>query len=281
MDNPGFIDAHVHIRDHVGRAQLAAAGVVAARDAGLRENATGERRRRCQPQSGPFTVQACWALYKKGGYGSLFGFPVETREDIRAEIRKLKEAGAGIIKVMASGIVSLSKPGCITPGGFTREELAFIVQESGRAGLEVMAHANGERAIMDSALAGVRSVEHGFFMSAAALEVMAERGTFWTPTVGALARAASQNTIPQKSKEYAAGLIRSHQDMIVTAQALGAALAIGTDCTLPCSDYEAHYHAEMEYFEQAGLDPSVVLMIACENGARLLGIKRRRRPKVL
>src|SRR5512147_1525317 len=102
MDNPGFIDAHVHMRDaETGLAQLAAAGVVAARDAGLRENAAKERRPRYRSQAGPFTVQACWAIYKRGGYGSLFGFPVETREEIRAEILKLKEAGAGIIKVMA------------------------------------------------------------------------------------------------------------------------------------------------------------------------------------
>lgn len=272
MDNPGFIDAHVHIRDHAGLAQLAAAGIVAARDAGLRENAAGERRPRYRPQAGPFTVQARWAIYKRGGYGSLFGFPVETREEIRAEIHKLKEAGAGIIKVMASGIVSLSMPGSITPGGFTREELAFIVQESGRVGLDVMAHANGERAIKDCALAGARSVEHGFFMSARALEVMAGQGTFWTPTVGALARAAGKNKIPEESKEYAVGLIRAHQDMIVTAQALGVVLAIGTDCTLPCADYEAHYRAEMEYFEQAGLSRDTVLTIARDNGARLLGI---------
>ena len=32
-------------------------------------------------------------------------------------------------------------------------------------GLGVMAHANGEHAIMDAAEAGVRSIEHGFFMS--------------------------------------------------------------------------------------------------------------------
>jgi imidazolonepropionase-like amidohydrolase len=272
MDNPGFIDAHVHIRGHAGLAQLAAAGIVAARDAGLRGNAAGERRPWCRPQPGPFLVHACWALYKKDGYGSLFGVPVETREEIRDEIHRLKEAGAGIIKVMASGIVSLSMPGSITPGGFTGEELAFIVQESHRVQLDVMAHANGERAIMDSALAGARSVEHGFFMSARALEVMAGQGTFWTPTVGALARAAARSTVPEERKEYAAGLIRAHQDMIVAAQALGVGLAIGTDCTLPCEDYESHYRAEMEYFEHAGLSRDAVLTIARDNGARLLGM---------
>ena len=270
MDNSGLIDAHVHIRDYAGFAQLAAAGIAAARDAGLRENAAGSGSLR-PPQTGPVVIRACWALYKRGGYGSLFGVPVDTREEIRTEIHKLKEAGAGIIKVMASGIVNLSRPGGITLGGFTGEELSFIVQESGRIGLSVMAHANGE-AIMASVRAGVRSVEHGFFMSEGALEVMAEKGTFWTPTVGALARAARRSPVPEEGKEYAAGLIRSHLIMIQKAHTLGVALAVGTDCVLPDPDYGSVYRAELEFFEQAGLGRDTVLAIARDNGARLLGI---------
>jgi imidazolonepropionase-like amidohydrolase len=217
-------------------------------------------------------IRAGWALYKKGGYGSLFGVAVDSLEEIRGEILKLRKAGAGIIKVMASGMVGLSKPGSMTPGGFTKEELAFIVQESGRVGLRVMAHANGEEAIIASARAGVRSVEHGFFMSEGALEMMAEKGTFWTPTVGALARAAGKSMISAEAKAYCDGLIRSHQIMIQKADTFGVALAVGTDCVLPDPDYGSLYRAELQYFERAGLDRDRVLVIARDNGARLLGI---------
>ncbi len=270
--SPGFVDCHVHIRDTAGLEQLARAGIRAAREAGLRENAalTGSLR---PPHAGPVAViRAGWALYKKGGYGSPFGVAVDSLEDIRTEILKLKEAGAGIIKVMASGIVDLSKPGSLTPGGFTEEELAFIVQESGRTGLRVMAHANGEEAIIASARAGVCSVEHGFFMSRRSLEVMAEKGAFWTPTVGALARAAGRGTIVAEAKAYCESLIRSHQIMIQKAHTLGVLLAVGTDCVLPDPNYASAYRAELEYFEQAGLPPDTVQVIATVNGARLLGI---------
>ncbi len=270
--SPGFVDCHVHIRDTAGLEQLARAGIIAAREAGLRENAAlaGSLR---PPQAGPVVViRAGWALYKKGGYGSPFGVAVDSREEIRTEILKLKKAGAGIIKVMASGIVDLSKPGSLTPGGFTEEELAFIVQASGRVGLRVMAHANGEEAITASARAGVCSVEHGFFMSRRSLEAMAEKGTFWTPTVGALARAADSGRVSAEGKAYAASLIRSHQIMIRQAQNLGVILAIGTDCVLPDADYASVYRAELEYFEQADLPADTVQAIASENGARLLGI---------
>ncbi len=270
--SPGFVDCHVHIRDTAGLEQLARAGIRAVREAGLRENAAPAGS--LSPiQAGPVAViRAGWALYKKGGYGSQFGVAVDSLEEIRTEILKLKKAGAGIIKAMASGIVDLTKPGSLTPGGFTEEELAIIVQESGRVGLHVMAHANGEEAITASARAGVRSVEHGFFMSRRSLEVMAEKGTFWTPTVGALARAADRGRVTAEGKAYVAQLIRSHQIMIQEAHTLGVALAVGTDCVLPDADYASAYRAELEYFEQAGLPADTVQAIASENGARLLGI---------
>jgi hypothetical protein len=129
------------------------------RDAGTKEGAG--LKTRTALRNGLAIVSAGWALYKKGGYGSFLGVPVETREEIRGEILKLKRAGAGIIKIMASGIVSLKEPGTITPGGFHPEELRFIVDDRG-AGLGVM-FMNGEAAILAAAESGVRSVEHGFF----------------------------------------------------------------------------------------------------------------------
>ncbi len=269
-DIQGLVDSHVHIRNTEGLEQLAQAGIGAARDAGFRENAGLAA---LLPSSKkPIVVSAGWALYKKGGYGSRFGVAVDSREEIRAEILKLKHAGAGIIKVMASGVVSLTSQGSITPGGFTEEELSFIVRESMHAGLGVMAHANGEEAIMAAARAGTRSVEHGFFMSVRALEVLAARGTFWVPTVGALARAVVRGKVSAKARAYFDGLILYHQDMIRRAQNLGVVLAVGTDCVLPDPGYGAAYRAELNYFEQAGLSPDMVQEMASVNGARLLGI---------
>ena len=102
-------------------------------------------------------INSCRALYKTGGYGVLFGVPVSTMEDAQAEIGKLKRAGADIIKVMASGMVSLTNPGAITAGGFDKDELKFITQEAAAQGLSVMAHANGEPAI-SAAISAARPV---------------------------------------------------------------------------------------------------------------------------
>ncbi len=272
MNMVGFVDSHVHVRGPEGLAQVAAARVVAVRDAGLRENAEEGYASRTASSAGPRVVSALWALYKKGCYGSPFGVAVESRTEMTAEILKLARVGAGIIKIMASGIVSLREPGKITSGGFTGEEMQHIIGEAARFGLEVMAHANGEQAIMAAAQAGVRSIEHGFFMTRRSLDAMAKAGTFWIPTVGALVRAGDAGAVSATAREYIGGSIRSHLEMIASAQARGVPLAAGTDCVLPDPNYESAFRAELAYFEQAGLPRDLVMKIATENGKQLLKI---------
>lgn len=268
----GFVDAHVHIEDAGGLEVVMAAGVTAVRDAGTRSGAgldiSGARFRGSKLK----VVSAGWALSKQGGYGFRFGHAVTSRDEITSEMERLKKEGAGIIKIMASGIVSLKHPGRITKGGFTAEEIEYIVTEAARLGLVVMAHANGEAAIVSAAKAGVQSIEHGFFMTARSLEAMVEAGTFWTPTVGALARAGNSGVASAESKNAIRALLRAHLDMIGQADAMGIPLAIGTDCVLPCREYEKAYVAELSFFEEAGLALDRVLQIAKEGGKKLLGI---------
>ena len=269
----GFVDAHVHCKDTCCLDAVVDAGVVAVRDAGMTGNTIRGICAIDRDSSLPLIISARWALYKKGGYGSSFGIPVETPEEMKSAIHLLKNAGAGIIKIMASGIVSFKEPGRVTAGGFNKDELQFIVQAAATCGLDVMAHVNGEQAIIDVAEAGVRSIEHGFFMSERALRIMAKKSTFWVPTVGALKRAAESGNVSKESEDFVAGLIRSHLEMMLYAQGIGVPLAVGTDCVLPDSRYRETYDAELAYFEQAGIPYDDVRKIACEGGARLLGIK--------
>ncbi len=268
-----FVDAHVHIREGNALDCAAAAGVTAVRDAGARENRAGALQAQKVRANGPLVVSSGWALYKKGGYGSLFGVSVETREEIKSEIFKLKGAGAGIIKIIASGMVSLKRPDTITSGGFDGGEIEFIVEEAGGLGLAVMAHANGEAAIVVAAAAGVRSIEHGFFMTEHALDRMAKKKIYWTPTVSALARAAEASSVSREMQKFISDLINKHVKMIQYAYSIGVALAVGTDCVLPDPEYKKIYDAELSYFERAGIPRDELIKIACEGGGRLLGLK--------
>jgi imidazolonepropionase-like amidohydrolase len=273
--NGYFVDAHVHIRDVSGLDAVLAAGVQAVRDSGFRENAWEGNRLATVAKTGPAIVSARWAIYKKGGYGSAIGVPVESREEIASEIIRLARADAGIIKVMASGIVSLREPGEITSGGFGRDDLRFIVETARKGGLEVMAHANGDTAIRNAAEAGVRSIEHGFFMTEKALESLRTNGVYWVPTVGALRRAVERSVVRPEIAGSIDEEIERHLFMVGKAFRSGVSLAIGTDCVLPDPRYREAYEAELAYFRQAGIPDDEVLRIAVEGGTELLRTGRR------
>jgi hypothetical protein len=90
--------------------------------------------------------------------------------------------------------------------------------------------------------------------------------------VGALKRASESGAVSKETKDFVSGLIHSHLEMILYAHGIGVPLALGTDCVLPDPRYAEAYEAERAYFEQAGISHGEVRKIACEDGARLLGL---------
>jgi len=66
---------------------------------------------------------------------------------------------------------------------FTQDELRAAVDVAKSAGKEVMAHCHSPAAIRHAVLAGVRSIEHGTFISEDLIELMAERGCALIPTL--------------------------------------------------------------------------------------------------
>jgi imidazolonepropionase-like amidohydrolase len=265
----------VHLTRSDALQDLARAGIVAVRDAGTKEG-HGLTMQRSPGIGSPLRIiTAGRALSKRGGYGAFLGTAVETRQEIASEILKLKAEGTDIIKIIVSGVVSFEQPGTVTPGGFGRDEVRFIVDEAGSHGLDVMAHANGETAILNAADAGVRSIEHGFFMTEAALMSLREHNVYWVPTVGALQRAAERSVVRPEMAGSIEEEIERHLSMMGKAFRSGVPLAIGTDCVLPDPRYREAYEAELAYFRQAGIPDDEVLRIAVEGGMELLGIEKR------
>jgi imidazolonepropionase-like amidohydrolase len=266
----GYIDAHVHLTHAEALPDLARAGIAAVRDAGTRQGVGLELQRAWGQGISPRVITAGRALSKRGGYGAFLGTPVGTRQEIAAEILKLRNDGADIIKIITSGVVSFELPGTVTAGGFGADDVLFIVAEAGKHGLAVMAHANGEAAIRAAAEAGVRSIEHGFFMTEAALESIAKRKVFWVPTAGALRRAAERAEARTKSLAFIQQEVDRHLVMLGKAFRAGVPLAVGTDCVLPDSHYRGYYDDELALFRAADIPADTVERIACEGGRALL-----------
>ena len=87
------------------------------------------------------------------------------------------------VKIVQSGLNSLSDFGKEAKSQFDPDELKRAVSRVHRTGRRVMVHANGREPVKTAIAAGCDSVEHGFFMGRENLEALAERGIFWVPTV--------------------------------------------------------------------------------------------------
>jgi imidazolonepropionase-like amidohydrolase len=108
------------------------------------------------------------------GQGEKTGTP----DEIRAFVRKQKEARADLIKIFASA--SIRQGGGMT---LSQDQLNAACDEANKVDLRTLVHAYKD-AVRAATLAGCTEVEHGTLASDEDLKVMAERGTYLDPQAG-------------------------------------------------------------------------------------------------
>jgi imidazolonepropionase-like amidohydrolase len=125
-----------------------------------------------------------------GGGGDITGLPPEVEvpselrvgvssgpDQVRANARRIFEAGADLIKVIATGAVLVSGTNPGEPE-LTEEEIRAAVEEADARGSHVAAHAHGAEGAKRAIRAGVRSIEHGCLIDDETIGLMVERGTY-------------------------------------------------------------------------------------------------------
>lgn len=295
---PGLIDCHVHlclgaepdVVKAIGKetpaetllkaARLARqtleAGVTTVRDVGSRDHAIfalkGAIDKGLTP--GPRIVGAGLAVCMIGGHARFIGQEVEGPEQVRKAVREQIEAGAEVIKVIASG-------GVLTPGTspdqaqMTLEELRSAVEEAGRAGRKVAAHAHGAAGMKNAINAGVHSIEHATLMDEEAVDLMQSHGVYMVPTLSALATTAACRRgcgIPDSALEKARAMTKRHQASFRQAHRRGLLIAMGTDAGTP---FNAHGDnaQELDRMVAYGMTPMEAILAATSAAARLIGIE--------
>jgi imidazolonepropionase-like amidohydrolase len=101
-----------------------------------------------------------------------------TPDEIRAFVRKQKQAGADLIKIFASA--SIRQGGGMT---LSQEQLNAACDEANKQGLRTLVHAYKD-AVRAAALAGCTQVEHGTMATDDDLKILAEHGTYFDPQAG-------------------------------------------------------------------------------------------------
>ncbi|TDX02789.1 amidohydrolase family protein [Kribbella sp. VKM Ac-2566] len=180
-------------------------------------------------------------------------------DEARAVVRRMVRAGADWIKVTVTGSLAIGKG--LTDLELTEDEMTALVDEARRrGGRRVMVHAHGARAAELAARAGAGSIEHGTYLDEAAVEAMAEHGTWYVPTLSVT------QSEPTATPEGAA---EAHLESMRLAIAAGVRIAMGTD-----NPVRPHTEVlwELRHLAAAGLGDAGALRAATIDAATLLGL---------
>jgi imidazolonepropionase-like amidohydrolase len=176
------------------------------------------------------------------------------------------------IKILNSGLNSLSEFGRETAPQFGRDELEAAFQDARKLGRKVMVHANGKLPVQVAVEAGCDSIEHGFFMGEENMKRMADRQVIWVPT--AFTMKAMRTHLPAGStqSEVAAGMLEAQLEQMSRAAELGVAIAAGTDAGGLGVRHGEALAEELKLMMEAGFSIEKAVGCATSEGARLLGL---------
>jgi imidazolonepropionase-like amidohydrolase len=211
---------------------------------------------------GGIRLEACGqALHRSGTYGRFLGRGVSGTGEIRRAVKELAAAGADFLKIIHSGIVSLRSEDPVTAGGFSREELHVLAEESQNRALPLHCHVNGDAAIRTAAALPVTSIEHGFFMTRDTLQLLREKGIVWIPTIFALARLEEGLSVDQRRERDR--IIAGHLEAVAYAVSIGVRIRVGTDSGAGHLRPGASFFEELRLLRKAGLSLAQIVEAAC------------------
>ncbi len=210
------------------------------------------------------------AIYKKDSYGKYIGRGVDTVREAEQLIDKLLEAGTDYIKIINSGIYH-PENNTITEGGFSLDDLKSIVDHAKSGGLDVACHANGNQAVEDAVTSGVTHLIHGLNASDISIEIMADKGIVFIPTIHAFAR-LKYISKSKKSRDNIDRAVTGHILTVQTAFDNWVKVIPGSDAGPDYIPYGSSYHKELLMLQKAGIPVEDILTSAItkqfEQGAK-------------
>ena len=196
-----------------------------------------------------------------------------TPEEIRAFVRKQKEAGADVIKIFASQ--SIRQGGGLT---LSQEQLNAACDEAKKQGLRTLVHAYKD-AVRAATLAGCTEVEHGTLATADDLKLMAEKGTYLDPQAGLVIENYLLNKekflgTPGYTEEGFAAMEKilsmDHELMQRAVKTPGLKIVFGTDAL--AGSHGRNAEEFIDRVRDGGVEPMAAMISANSLGAEALGM---------
>ncbi len=304
---PGFIDCHVHVsaklpartnatedrltHNDIDRAFDAALfaramlmqGFTSVRDVGGGDETVSLRNAiDAGKVDGPRLWVSLEALGPTGGHAdSLSGLDaqlshpgwnrglVDSVDEARLRVREHQRRGADLIKIVASGGIASSGD---DPRRqlMTNEEMHSVVETAHSLGMKVAAHIYPPGAIENAVRAGVDSIEHGSFATAATFALMKAHGTYLVPTLSVFevfyeaARDHPELLTPGTAQKELANDQLPKRNLPLAVKS-GVAIAFGSDLG------EGDHSQEFTLMTGNGMSAQQAILAATRNAAELLG----------
>jgi imidazolonepropionase-like amidohydrolase len=277
---PGLFDFHVHERGNYQAPGNLAYGVTSVRDVGTTPlmwlNAFDD-----WSDAGGAPIPRCFHA------GEMVYGPPEillTEDDARATVRRDEAGGASLIKAYSTLPWSIHRA---------------VAEEARLLRLPIAAHGTTVKEVTKGVTLGYATLEHaGFRHYDDVLQMLAEAGTRWDPTVGndvgnQLLLAAEPERIESEKFRAFASRSRVEEELahgdtawkarvypeiyaqqiagLQAAYARGVKLHAGTDQPTHHAFPGVSLHWELEHLERAGIPPIEILRIAAQEAADAVG----------
>ena len=307
---PGLIDMHVHIENEfnpktrleryvlneadvalnatVFVKQTLMAGFTTVRDlGGTGVNVSVRNSVNAGKVDGPRIFTAEKSLATTGGHADptngssreLVGDPgpkegvVNSVEDAKKAVRQRYKNGADVIKITATGgVLSVAKSG--DNPQFTVEEIKAICDTAKDYGMHVAAHAHGDEGMQRAILGGVKTIEHGTYMSDATMDLMKKYDAYLVPTITAGKEVAEKAKVkgfyPEIVVPKALAVGPQIQGTFSRAYKKGVGIAFGTDAGV---FRHGNNGKEFGYMVEAGMPAMETIQSATITNAKILGME--------
>ena len=199
-------------------------------------------------------------------------FLVDGADEMLKAVREVLRLGADWIKICTSGAL-LSPHNEPESPELTRDEVAVAVTEAARQGKSVFTHCYGGPGLDIAVEAGVRSIEHGTFITEAQAAAMAKAGCWLVPTLSTLSDAvgwAETGPLPAYAVRKAARLKGVLGEAVRIARAYGVKIACGTD--IMSQETHGTNLRELTLLHRAGLTCEEALLAGTAQSAELCGV---------
>lgn len=284
---PGLMDAHVHFTSEEAARRALHSGVTTARSMGASrydDVALGALIRAGHAE-GPELLAAGYHVRPGIPFGffldhpelgALRGDPITAPGVVRTVVRANLERDVGWIKIPSTERAGLPDTDPRRQV-YDEDQMRAGVEEAALRNVPVAAHAHGDEGARAAILAGVRSIEHGTYMSAETLRIMADRGTYLVPTI------AIVTDLTQPGGDYDSATLRIRgrhmlprlREMTRRAHELGIPIVASTDTGYGPESVVRVAHELMEFVEHVRMTPLQALQTATVVAAEMFGIEDR------